>query len=161
MATEIQRRPETVEAWQDQQRRQRLQIAQLDTQKVARRAAELIAMLETASAKIDRFGWASMDKSLKDALCNDWCDILSQYTLDEVRAGIGAVFAASGGKLRSINEYQVQEQILREHRRIAASLPREELAEPRHETAPEERERAARYIAERFPGTVKRMETET
>ena len=125
MATEITTAPgtATVEDWWEGQRQQRLQIAQLDTPKVARRAAELNAILETASAKIDRFGWNQMDKHIKDQLCSEWCDALSQYTLDEVRAGVCAVFAASNGKLRSINEYQVQEQIVLEHGQVLDRLP--------------------------------------
>ena len=136
---------QTAQEWRDQQHRQRLQIAALDGQQAARRGAELVAILEVASVKIDRFGWSNMDKHIKDAVCNDWCDLLSQYTIAEVRDGVAAVFAASGGKLKSINEFQVQEKIREAHMRIVASLPK---------TAPEpkrpriDKERAAQIIAE-------------
>lgn len=91
-----------------------------------RRAAELVAILEVASAKIDRFGWGNMDEAVKDQLCADWCAVLSQYTLDEVRMGVRAVFDAAGGNIRSINEHQVKAKIQQEHARQVQSLPRNE-----------------------------------
>lgn len=103
-------------------------------------------MLEIASAKIDRFGWSSMDKRLKDALCADWCDVLSTFTLAEVKAGIHAVFAASKGRLRSINEHMVAEQIRIAHRRLLAALPRETEQPDRREVVTPER---AAEIAEK------------
>jgi hypothetical protein len=136
--------PRTVQEWQEAQRQQRLQISALDGQKAARRGAELRAILEVASAKIDRFGWSQMDKHVKDEICNDWCDVLSQYTLAEVRAGVAAVFAASGGKLKSINEFQVQEKIREAHAQIVARLPKQE---PEPERKPVDRETAAQIMA--------------
>jgi hypothetical protein len=128
-----------------------LQIAQLDGQKAARRGAELIAILETASAKIDRFGWNQMDKHLKDSLSADWCDVLNIYTLAEVRAAVRAVFEESKGKLRSINEYQVQEQIKLAHRKLLATLPPKAPEPPKKPLTPEELEqrriRAAKIMA--------------
>ena len=144
-ALQTQQPPRTVAEWQDQQRRQKSQIAALDGPQAARRGAELVAILEVASVKIDRFGWNSMDSHIKDAVCNDWCDLLSQYTLDEVRSGVAAVFAASGGKLKSINEFQVQEQIKREHREFLASLPKQADQEP--ERKPVDRALAAEILA--------------
>ena len=138
--------PRTVAEWQDQQQQQRLQIAALDGQKAAQRGAELVAILEVASVKIDRFGWNQMDRHIKDAVCNDWCDLLSQYTLAEVRDGVAAVFAASGGKLKSINEFQVQEQIKQAHRHFLASLPKG--AEPEPERKPIDRAAAAEILAQ-------------
>ncbi len=79
-------------------------------------------MLEVASAKIDRFGWDRMSQNVKDALCADWCDRLGQYTLAEVKQGVKDLFSAHKGKLRSINEYQVEEQITFRHRAITARL---------------------------------------
>lgn len=89
-----------------------------------------------------------MDKHIKDQLCADWCDVLSQYTLDEVRAGVRAVFEASKGKARSINEFQVQEQIRLAHRRIIDGLPNSvPPPEPERDFSPEAVERR-RQIAE-------------
>jgi hypothetical protein len=105
----------------------------------------LVAILEVASVKIDRFGWSNMDKHIKDAVCNDWCDLLSQYTIAEVRDGVAAVFAASGGRLKSINEFQVQEKIKEAHMRVVASLPK---AQPEPERQRVDKEKAAQIIAE-------------
>lgn len=110
-------------------------------------------MLETASTKIDRFGWNQMDKHIKDQLCAEWCDVLSPYTLDEVRAGVRAVFEASKGKLRSINEFQVQEQIRLAHRRIVASLPKAAPSpEPERDFSPEAVERRRSQAARLLGG---------
>ena len=108
-----------------------------------------MAILEVASLKIDRFGWSQMDKHIKDQVCNEWCDVLSQYTLAEVRAGVAAVFYASGGKLKSINEYQVQDKILEAHRLAVSSLPKQE-PEPEREnlTAEERKAIAARVLSQ-------------
>ena len=105
-----------------------------------------MAILEVASVKIDRFGWNSMDTNIKDAVCNDWCDLLSQYTLAEVKAGVAAVFAASGGKLKSINEFQVQDQIKRAHRELIAALPKE-TPEPEMGRKPIDRDAANEILA--------------
>jgi len=137
--------PRTAQEWRDQQQQQRLQIAALDGQQAARRGAELVAILEVASVKIDRFGWNSMDQHIKDAICNDWCDLLSQYTIAEVRDGVAAVFAASGGKLKSINEFQVQEQIRLAHREFVATLPKQ--SEPEPERKPVDPDTAAAIMA--------------
>jgi len=138
---------QTVEEWQEARRQQKLQISALDGQKAARRGAELRAILEVASAKIDRFGWNGMDQHIKDQICSDWCDLLSQYTLAEVRAGVDAVFSASGGKLKSINEFQVQAEIRKSHREFLATLPkRAEAPEPPTERV--SKERAAEIIAQ-------------
>ena len=123
-----------------------MQIEALDGRQAALRGAELVAILEVASVKIDRFGWNSMDPNIKDAVCNDWCDLLSQYTLAEVKAGVAALFAAAGGKLKSINEFQVQEQIKQAHRQVLASLPKD--VEPEPERKPVDRERAAEILAQ-------------
>lgn len=83
-------------------------------------------MLETASAKIDRFGWDRMDQGMKDGLCGQWCAVLGKYRLDEVQAGIHAVFVATKGALRSINEYQVEAQIKLAHRIALDALPKDD-----------------------------------
>lgn len=83
-------------------------------------------MLEVASAKIDRFGWNQMSQHVKDALCADWCDVLSKYTLAEVKQGIDDFFAAHKGKVRSINEFQVEEQIQLRHRAITGRLAQQD-----------------------------------
>ena len=114
--------PRTVEEWALMQKRQRSQIEQLDTHKTSLRSAKLVAILEVASAKIDRFGWNQMSQHVKDALCADWCDRLAQYTLAEVKQGVDDFFAANKGKVRSINEFQVEEQIQLRHRAITARL---------------------------------------
>lgn len=76
--------------------------------------------------------------NIKDQICADWCDVLSQYTVDEVRAGVRAVFEASKGKVRSINEFQVQEQIRLAHKRQLERLPRRPPApEPKRDFSPE------------------------
>ena len=106
----------------------------------------MVAILEVASVKIDRFGWSSMDRHIKDAVCNDWCDLLSQYTIAEVRDGVAAVFAASGGKLKSINEFQVQEKIREAHMRIVASLPKTAPPEPERQRV--DKDKAAQILAE-------------
>ena len=128
-----------------------MQIEQLDGQKAARRAAELMAILETASAKIDRFGWDRMDPDIKDQLNKDWCNVLSVYTIDEVRAGADALFAATDGNLRTINEHQVKAQIMEQHRRLVAELPqqvqRRECIEPTG-PQPEDVEHRRRVAAE-------------
>lgn len=87
-----------------------------------------------------------MDKHIKDEICNGWCDLLSQYTLAEVRSGVAAVFAASGGKLKSINEFQVQAEIKKAHRDFLATLPKQ--SDPEHERKPIDAETAARIMAE-------------
>jgi len=116
-----------------------------------------VAILEVASVKIDRFGWNNMDQHIKDAVCNDWCDLLSQYTISEVREGVAAVFAASGGRLKSINEFQVQEKIVEAHKRVVASLPAER---PEPERQRVDKDKAAQILAEagfalrRFGGEV-------
>lgn len=66
-----------------------------------------------------------MDANVKDALCDDWCDRLSKYTLDEIRLGVSDVFDEARGKLRSINEVQVEVAILHRHAHLVASLPSE------------------------------------
>lgn len=137
--------PRTVAEWQEAQRRQRSQISALDGQQVARRATELRAMLEVASAKIDRFGWRDMDDTVKNAICNDWCDVLSKYTLAEVKAGIAALFKASKGNLKSINEHQVEDQILKAHARQVAALPQHEPERKRERADPA---KAAQMTAE-------------
>jgi isocitrate lyase len=109
-------------------------------------------MLETASSKIDRFGWGNMDEALKDSLCGEWCEVLSPYRLDEVRQGIKAVFDAAKGKLRSINEFQVKAEIQKEHARIVAALPRAAAPEPIAEITEAEREHRAKVIADAMNG---------
>ena len=118
--------PRTVAEWQSMQKQQRSQIAHLDTHKTALRVAKLNAMLEVASAKIDRFGWDRMSRNVKDQLCADWCDVLGQYTLAEVKTGIADFFAANKGKVRSINEYHVQEQIQLRHQEVTARLTQQD-----------------------------------
>jgi microcompartment protein CcmL/EutN len=86
-----------------------------------------------------------MDKHVKEEICNGWCDLLSQYTLAEVRAGVAAVFAASSGKLKSINEYQVQAEIKKAHREFLATLPKQEPEPERKQVDPET---AAAILAE-------------
>ena len=94
-----------------------------------------------------------MDKHIKDQLCADWCDVLSQYTLDEVRYGVRAVFAASKGKARSINEFQVQEQIRMAHRRMIDGLPKSAPnPEPERDNSPEAVERRRALSAELLGG---------
>lgn len=122
--------PATVQDWVAAQRQQKLQIAQLSGPQTARRGAELIAMLEAASAKIDRFGWDNMNAAMKNALRSDWCDVLSQYTLEEVRQGITALFRESGGRLRSINEFQVEAMIRRAQREMLSKLPNAPAQDP-------------------------------
>jgi hypothetical protein len=148
MGTEIttQGQPQTVQQWQADQRLQKSQIEALDGRLAARRGAELVAMLEAASVKIDRFGWDKMDDHLKQTICDEWCDLLCQYRLDEVRDGIRAVFEANGGRMKSINEFQVQEQIRIAHRKRVAAMPRDLSPEP--ERKPVDMEAAARIIAE-------------
>lgn len=144
--------PATVEAWVEYQKQQRLQIEQLGLSQTERRTAELVGMLETASSKIDRFGWGNMDEALKDSLCGEWCDVLSPFTLDEVRRGVRAVFDAAGGKLRSINEFQVKAEIQKEHARIVSALPRASAPEPIVEITEEERQRRAAIVASAMKG---------
>ena len=80
-------------------------------------------MLEVASAKIDRFGWASMDNNMKNAICYDWVEALRFKTLSEIKRGIDAVFKRSGGNIRSINEHQVLSEISKIHKREFELLP--------------------------------------
>lgn len=108
-------------------------------------------MLEVASDKINRFGWNRMDAAVKDALCADWCDVLTPYTLDEVRAGIRAVFSEAKGKLSSINEFQVEHQIKLAHARLIAAMPRKaEHVAPSRLTDEEKAARRA-LVAELMP----------
>jgi len=94
-----------------------------------------------------------MDRNIKDQLCADWCDVLSQYTLDEVRAGVRAVFEASKGRARSINEFQVQDQIRLAHRRIIDGLPKDTPPpEPERDNSPEAVERRRALSAELLGG---------
>ena len=109
-------------------------------------------MLEVASSKIDRFGWGSMDTNVKDALKSDWCDRLERYTLQEVRNGISAVFEAARGRLRSINEFEVEAAIMERHRRELSALPsvHDELNR-RPEPTDEEKERINAIVKAQFP----------
>jgi len=114
-------------------------------------------MLEVASAKIDRFGWGQMSQHVKDALCADWCDRLSQYTLEEVQQGIADFFAANKGKVRSINEFQVEEQISIRHRAITARLAQQDkidqqIASRKAEPTAEELERRKQVAADALKG---------
>ena len=78
-----------------------------------------------------------MDGAVKDALTADWCDVLSEFTLAEVRDGIRALFAASNGNLRSLNEHQVKDRIEINQRRLVESLPRKADLEPGRDFSPE------------------------
>ena len=58
--------------------------------------------------------------------------------LNEVRAGVRALFEESKGKLRSINEYQVEEKIKLAHRKMLATLPpKAPEPEPERDFSPE------------------------
>lgn len=111
-------------------------------------------MLESASAKIDRFGWSRMDGALKDQLCADWCDRLSKYTLNEVRRGIAGVFEVKRGEIKSINEFQVEAAIKAEHSRIIALLPKapETSDPPRKSGTAKERAEYAQKLVRHFVG---------
>ena len=85
-----------------------------------------------------------MDSHIKDQVTNDWCDVLCKYTLQEVRDGIADVFDAAGGKLRSINEYQVQEAIKKNRSKEFQSLPKQAAPEP--ERKPATKEEAAQAL---------------
>ncbi len=91
-----------------------------------------------------------MHENIKAAICGDWCDLLSKYQLQEVRDGVAALFRASKGKLRSLNEFQVEEHIRIEHLRQIAMLPKTP-AEPstaqRQPPTPEERARVAAMVS--------------
>ena len=89
----------------------------------------MVALLEVASAKIDRFGWDRMDENIKAEICGDWCDTLRVYTLAEIKSGIKMVFEDAKGKLRSINEQQVEAAIRKSQARIVAAMPKERPAE--------------------------------
>ena len=146
-----------MDEWVSMQRQQRSQIARLDTQQVARRTAELNGMLEVASTKIDRFGWDRMSEAVKDELCADWCDRLSQYTLSEVKQGIADFFAANKGEARSINEFQVEEQISIRHRAITDRLAQQDkidqqIANRKSEPTPEDLERRKQVAADAIKG---------
>lgn len=79
-----------------------------------------------------------MDKDLKAEMEADWCNLLGQYLLHEVEDAIHALFMASKGNLRSINEYQVQEQIRLAHRNLLATLPQKTPEpEPERDFSPE------------------------
>lgn len=110
-----------------------MQISRLDTSKAKRRTAELIAMLDVASAKIDRFGWANMDSGLKASLRTDWVDVLSKYELQEVKAGIDRVFRETGGNVRSVNEHQVAAAIQKNRSEEFARLPKLDVPKPAEE----------------------------
>ncbi len=131
---------QTVEAWQAEKRQQALQIEALSGQDAAKRGAELVAIMEVTMSKIDRFGWAQMDRHVKDALTNDWCDLLCKYTLQEVRDGVKAVLTDTDGKPRGFNEYQVQAQIMKARKREVQALPK---APPPPERKPVSKEAAA------------------
>lgn len=110
----------------------------------------MIAILEIASSKIDRFGWTAMDETIKGAILADWCDRLSKYQLQEVRDAVAALFTISNGRLRSLNEFQVEEHIRIEHRRQLALLPKMpelSLTGHRQPPTPEERARVAAIVA--------------
>lgn len=64
-----------------------------------------------------------MGAELKAEMETDWCDVLGQYLISEVEDGIKALFVASKGKLRSINEFQVQDQVEIALARQVAKLP--------------------------------------
>jgi hypothetical protein len=154
-------KPKTVEAWQRNQRQMRLQIEQLGLPEKQKRNAHLMAMLETASAKIDRFGWSSMDGNVKDMLCIDWCDVLGRYMLDEVKDGIKAFFVSNQGSARSINEHQVERHIKAAHKRTLGALPYSAMiqgpgiARDLSETELEERRLEAEKIMQPFRKKVK------
>ena len=103
-----------------------------------------------------------MSKQMKDDLCDDWCSVLSKYPLEEVQQGINDVFMEVGGKLRSINEFQVEAAILKEHQRQVSKLPKQaEEPEPERDFSPEtvaERRKAANQILKEY-GFLKRMNT--
>lgn len=88
-----------------------------------KRGAELIGMLEKASIKIDRFGWDRMDDGMKDALCADWVRVLSVFRLQEVSDAIDQFLSDRGGNVKSINEFQIKDQIEANHKKVLASLP--------------------------------------
>lgn len=142
----------TVQEWREDRQQMKSAISQLTEQQEKRRSAELVAILEVSSSKIDRFGWGSMDKNVKRALCDDWCDRLEQYELQEVRDGVAKVFEDAKGKLRSINEFQVQEAIMAQHARDLAALPKvhKELT-PTPEQTDEEKARIDELVKNAFP----------
>lgn len=120
---------ETRKQWATRQKQQRLQISQLSTRQDALRTAGMVALLEVASAKIDRFGWDRMDENIKAEICGDWCDTLRGYTLAEIKSGIKMVFEDAKGKLRSINEHQVEAAIRKSQARTVAAMSKERPAE--------------------------------
>lgn len=161
MGTEIVTAPQTQEQWKAAKQLEASQIAALDGQRAARRGAELIAILEVASKKIDRFGWDKMDDDdpIKVTLTNDWCDVLVKYTMQEVRDGVAAVFEASGGKIRSINEYQVQAQIKAARHIEFQGLPKQAPApeQPIERVTPEQKEAIFKAAGMRVDETGKIM----
>lgn len=112
-------------------------IEQLDLPTKLKRNAEVVAILEVASSKIDRFGWSRMDPHIKDALVKDWLARLSGYDLQEVKAGVEQVFTQAEGKLRTINEHMVEAQILKRRKQILNSLPSDPDPEPERDFSPE------------------------
>lgn len=96
-------------------------------------------MLDVASAKIDRFGWANMDAGLKASLRTDWVDVLSKYELQEVKAGIDRVFRDAGGNVRSVNEHQVADAIQKNRSEEFARLPKSDAPKPTVERVTPER----------------------
>jgi hypothetical protein len=71
--------------------------------------------------KLDRFGWAQMADAMKDRLTLDWCDVLSPYRLEEVKAACAAIMARRPKD--ATNEKQVEVDILASRTKVLALSP--------------------------------------
>ena len=140
--------PRTREEWLGEKKRRSLQISALGGPQAARRAAELAAMLDVASEKMDRFGWANMDATTKQSLRAEWCDVLAAYELQEVKAGIDRVFSDADGKLRAINEYRVKAAIEKIRAEEYAAMPSADDPARQTRAATHEENEASREEAE-------------
>ena len=72
----------------------------MDSQALRGHRAMLGFELEVLAMKLDRFGWErGRGTPVQDRLITDWMDVLQDYPLDEVKAGINAYLDVKPGKM--------------------------------------------------------------
>lgn len=106
--------------------------------------ALLAVELEVVSVKVDRFGWAQMNDTLRKRLRQDWVDALQDFALAEVQ---DACKVALGGNAKdAVNEEKIKALVLVDRARRLAAIPKPSL--PDTESQRPDAETRARIAAE-------------
>jgi hypothetical protein len=126
----------------------------LAPQDLGKHKAMIGAELEKVSLKLDRFGWATMEDAMRQALYADWMEVLAPYGLNEVKDAVRALTGSDNPK-DAFNEQKVKAEILRARKERLAAIPKERPAEePKAHVPAERREeilRTAGFAVKRFP----------